>query len=99
MQVIASDAIASCQEQLGKEMSSEVERYYSTGSDDFFWAAEERHQRHDERRRNAELHTLSFEQWLMEYGRRNAAVFGSSESIQVEEDDDELDDGMARMMI
>mmetsp|Transcript_9009 Transcript_9009/g.20320 ORF Transcript_9009/g.20320 Transcript_9009/m.20320 type:complete len:611 (-) Transcript_9009:178-2010(-) len=95
MQRTANEAAKSCEHQLEKELSSEVEILATNN----FWAAEERHQRHDERKQSADLNTLSFDQWLLKYGRRNTSVLGSSESIQVEVDDDDLDDGMARMMI
>ncbi|KAL7534708.1 hypothetical protein ACHAWF_004919 [Thalassiosira exigua] len=88
-----NSAVKACEQQLGKELSSEVGVIERDG----FWAAEERHQRHDERRRGIDLNTLSFDQWLSRYGRRSAPVLGSSESIQVFDED--LDDGMARMMI
>jgi peptide-methionine (S)-S-oxide reductase len=95
MQNIASNAVETCQQQLGEELSSEVKMLAKEN----FWAAEERHQRHDELRRGVDLDTLSFGQWLLKYGRRSAYILGSSESIQVEDSDDDLDDGMARMMI
>jgi hypothetical protein len=94
MQYTANDAVTACRDHLGKEVSSEV-----IFAEDSFWVAEERHQRHEERRRVADLNTLSFDQWLLAYGRRSAPVLGSSESIQVDDGDDDLDDGMARMMM
>ena len=94
MQNTANDAVTACRDHLGKEVSSEV-----IFAEDSFWVAEERHQRHEERRRVADLNTLSFDQWLLAYGRRSAPVLGSSESIQVDDGDDDLDDGMARMMM
>ena len=36
----------------------------------------------------------TLDKWLKEYGRRSATVMGSSETIQIKEDD-----GMARIMI
>lgn len=103
---VALDAVAACQSQLGKEISSEVT--LSLASE--FWRAEDRYQRHDElrlRKRRSEyeikidqeLGTLSFEDWIVNYGRRKKSVWGSSESIQVVPDDGFEDDGMARMMI
>ncbi|KAL7541233.1 hypothetical protein ACHAXR_010738 [Thalassiosira sp. AJA248-18] len=95
MQSIAMDTVAACGKELGKELSSEVNLLTARK----FWAAEERHQRHDERKRGVDLNTLTFDEWLLKYGRRSASVLGSSESIQVEPSDEYLDDGMARMMI
>ncbi len=94
MQNTANDAVTACWDHLGKELSSEV-----IFAENSFWVAEEWHQRHEERRRVADLNTLSFDQWLLVYGRRSAPLIGSSESIQVDDNDDDLDDGMARMMI
>ena len=95
IQCIASEAISACQQDLQKELSCEV-RLLDKGD---FWAAEDRHQRHDERKRDADFSTLIFHDWLLKYGRRRKSVFGSSETIQVEADEDDLDDGMAMMMI
>lgn len=87
-----NDVVNACREQLEKEISSEIKLLARND----FWAAEDRHQRHDERRKGGDLSTLSFEQWLLRYGRRSASILGSSETILVEDD---LDDGMARLMI
>jgi methionine-S-sulfoxide reductase len=94
MESIALSAINDCSKKLGKLLSTVVE--YQTPKDS--WIAETRHQRHDERKGNKtedNLRTLAPTAWLMEYGRRSESIWGSSESIMV----DDEDDGMARMMI
>jgi hypothetical protein len=55
---------------------------------DWFWTAEDRHQKHEERRRNAnadanraETATLTISEWLAEYGRREKPIFGSAQTI------------------
>lgn len=54
----------------------------------WFWPAEDRHQRHDERvkkqtgsRSTESIKTISFVEWLKEYGRRAPSRMGSSESL------------------
>eukprot|EP00957_Ditylum_brightwellii_P066628 5056754-Ditylum_brightwellii.AAC.1 len=54
-----------------------------------------------------EIRTLSLMDWLGEYGRRTKSVWGTGETMDVAPDDtfhtyidyDDLDDGMARLMI
>ena len=107
MERIALDAVADCRKQLGKMLSTDVKVLTS----DAFWIAENRHQLHDERvnnesskdvvrvnnKRSKDVHTLSYTEWLLEYGRRSSSIWGSGETMQVADDSD--DDGMARMMI
>lgn len=87
---VAEKCIDACSLQLDKELSSVV----MMATSDQFYAAEARHQRHDERRGRENTSTLSFDEWLREYGRRRATILGSSETIEIEGDD-----GMARTMI
>lgn len=87
---VAQKCIDACSIQLDKELSSVV---MMSASEQFF-TAEARHQRHDERRGKEDTGTLSFDEWLKEYGRRSATVLGSSETIRIQEDD-----GMAQIMI
>lgn len=77
-------ALRDCQTQLGKELSTQVCVMTSDVSDGWFWSAEERHQRHNERRNECsvqELSTLSASDWLALYGRRAASIIGSSQTI------------------
>mmetsp|Transcript_22756 Transcript_22756/g.26357 ORF Transcript_22756/g.26357 Transcript_22756/m.26357 type:complete len:490 (+) Transcript_22756:3-1472(+) len=97
MERIASDAVIDCRKQIKKLVSTDV-RMVDKHS---FWTAEDRHQLHDERvKRKSEkdLETLSFKEWLWNYGRRSPLTWGSSQSNQITLDDSD-DDGMARMMI
>ena len=87
---VAQECIDACSLQLDKELSSVV----MMATSDQFFTAEARHQRHDERRGEEDTGTLSFDEWLSKYGRRSATIFGSSETIRIQEDD-----GMARIMI
>eukprot|EP01082_Thalassiosira_pseudonana_P011547 g10797.t1 g10797 contig4:2585982-2587817(+) len=102
MREVTNNAIMECQRHLEKELCSEVKVL----SEDDFWFAEDRHQRHDEKRKmkgyadgnnNQELSTLTFDDWLCNYGRRSTSVWGSSETAEVAGASE--DDGMARMMI
>ena len=79
---IAQDVIEDCASQLKREVVTEV-RVMGTDLSSWFWKAEDRHQRHDEKRngRNAEVDALSLVDWLEEYGRRAKSVLGSSETI------------------
>jgi len=98
MEIVANDAVTECRKQLAKVLSTEVKPLPMEAS---FWLAEERHQLHDERIKKKvgnEIMTLNEIDWLFEYGRRAASIWGSSETAPVEFDDSE-DDGMARMMI
>merc|ERR1711862_43533 len=98
MERIALNAIVDCSNQLAKVLSTEVKLL----SLDSFWIAEERHQRHDERvkkKSQSDVKTLSEREWLLEYGRRSSSIWGSSQTIQHAIDDDDNDDGIARLMI
>uniref|UniRef100_A0A7S2A4F0 peptide-methionine (S)-S-oxide reductase n=1 Tax=Trieres chinensis TaxID=1514140 RepID=A0A7S2A4F0_TRICV len=98
----ARSALEDCQEQLGKELSTEV-RLMDSPVDSWFFRAEDRHQRRDERVKKGgagfDASTLSMTEWLQEYGRRSASVWGSGGTVQVQDDYEDNDDGMARMMI
>jgi len=80
---VAREALDECQRQLDKDLSTEIR----TMSDDlysWFWAAEGRHQRHDEKRLGkdtGDLGTLAMNDWLRLYGKRKPSVWGSSETI------------------
>jgi methionine-S-sulfoxide reductase len=77
----AHEAIAECQTQLNKDLSTQV-RIMAAGSDKWFWEAEERHQRHDEKRGAADdLSTLSASAWLGRYGKRSESLLGSAETL------------------
>ena len=78
---LANGAIEECRVQLQKELSTEIR----VMTDDFqwFWEAEERHQRHDEQKGRTAIETLSFTDWLTTYGHRSASRLGSSESMEV----------------
>jgi peptide-methionine (S)-S-oxide reductase len=78
---LANDSIEDCRVQLQKELRTETRIM----EDDFqwFWEAEERHQRHDERKGRTALETLSFTDWLVTYNHRSASKLGSTESIEV----------------
>eukprot|EP00554_Chaetoceros_debilis_P008571 CAMPEP_0194104150 /NCGR_PEP_ID=MMETSP0150-20130528/4507_1 /TAXON_ID=122233 /ORGANISM="Chaetoceros debilis, Strain MM31A-1" /LENGTH=699 /DNA_ID=CAMNT_0038791579 /DNA_START=97 /DNA_END=2193 /DNA_ORIENTATION=- len=109
MEGVVVDALADCRKQLGKMLSSEVRISDGVTTSAHFWLAEDRHQRHDERRQenrrinndknnagesSSALSMLSFEQWLLEYGRRSASIWGSSETSNAAPLDDSGDDGM-----
>ena len=82
MQSVVEDALDDCQQQLAKELSTQV-RKMDPRLDTWFWPAEDRHQRHDEKRAgsSATLSTLSVVDWLQEYGKRRETVWGSSLSF------------------
>jgi peptide-methionine (S)-S-oxide reductase len=82
-EAIVRQTLEDCQSQLGKELSTECHVMGSDGSD-WFWPAEERHQRHDERSEKCtvnDLSTLSASDWLLTYGRRCESIVGSSQTI------------------
>ena len=104
----ALSALERCQQQLGKELSTDLRLIQQPTLGTSFgkawcWKAEERHQRHDERlktRQNEEeLTTLSATEWLTKYGRRRPSIVGSAETMPVGMDGHPDDDGMARLMI
>ena len=78
----ALDTLAECSQKLGKEVCTEV-RVMTPAVDQWFWPAEERHQRHDEKKAGAaaQTHTLKLSEWIDYFGR----VTGSSDSETVEE--------------
>jgi len=106
LQSTAQKALEDCESQLGKELSTELILQISNNrvsadtvaeqnSDDFDWfhEAEERHQRHDEKRKlastttssdqneqnltSAEFSSLDPVAWLEKFGTRKKAVLGS----------------------
>jgi len=83
MKEIVREALDDCESQLQKALSTEV-RVMTSNVDDWFWTAEERHQRRDERRNKykaEDLSTLSAFDWLELYGRRSASIIGSSQTM------------------
>lgn len=80
---IARGALHDCQRQLDKELSTEIRRM-TDDLDAWFWRAEERHQRHNEKRQSGnalDLGILAMSEWLGLYGKRKASVWGSSETM------------------
>jgi peptide-methionine (S)-S-oxide reductase len=76
MKELAQDALDECQNQLGKDICTVIS-YLSK-----FWAAEERHQRHNERRNLEEpTSTLDVIEWIEKYGKRSATIVGSATTI------------------
>lgn len=80
MKSVVVAALLECQEQLKKELSTQVRRM-DPRLESWFWPAEDRHQRHDEKRGGAELSTLSVLDWLREYGKRAEITWGSSQTF------------------
>jgi methionine-S-sulfoxide reductase len=82
MQSLLDSALHECREQLNKDLCTDV-RKMDPRLDNWFWPAEDRHQRHDEKRagKNAKLETLSVVEWLKEYGKRRDTVWGSSQTL------------------
>lgn len=67
---IANEAARACSKQLAKLLCTEVRNV----TEDSFWMAESRHQRHDERVKShdaEERKTIKLNKWLMQYGRRS----------------------------
>ena len=98
----AVEAMERCRCQLGKELSTEIKAI--DASKTFFWEAEERHQRHDERRNekaDPETNTLPLSRWLERYGKRKQSVVGSSQTLNIEEtfnvERDESEEALATM--
>jgi peptide-methionine (S)-S-oxide reductase len=84
MAQVASEALQDCRSQLQRELSTEV-TILGDNPSLWFWKAEERHQRREERRSGVELdtNTISTTEWLREYGRRAQSILGSSETIKL----------------
>ena len=93
---IASHALDECRRTLGLGLSTEI--LLMSKDIEWFWPAEDRHQRYEERVKRRESATLTIENWMMEYARRSTSIWGSSNTIPIAWDDDG-DDGFARMMI
>jgi peptide-methionine (S)-S-oxide reductase len=89
LQQHVQEALESCQKQLNKELSTEV-RAMPCSVSEFFFPAEERHQRHDERRQEGVcspeelLSTLAPPDWIALYGRRSDSVLGSARTLDEE---------------
>ena len=82
---VAQDALNDCGAQLNKDVATDLRRL-NGDVDECFVPAEERHQRHEERRWHGEvpvagLSTLSLRDWLAEYGRRSDYVLGSANTL------------------
>ena len=72
----ANAALDDCRLQLNKELSTEL--CDATN----FWPAEERHQRHDERRNpTVDRSTLPVTEWLKVYGKRSQTILGSAATL------------------
>jgi peptide-methionine (S)-S-oxide reductase len=81
---IVRQALIDCQSQLEKELSTELRVMDTSDGSDWFWPAEERHQRYDEQRGGLtvdDLSTLSASDWLQKYGKRSESILGSSQTI------------------
>jgi peptide-methionine (S)-S-oxide reductase len=80
---IAKEAIEDCQTQLQKDLSTALVCVMEERLDDWFWKAEDRHQKHEERRndKKAEIATLTLNEWLAKYGKREKPIFGSAQTI------------------
>lgn len=77
----ANDALRICSQQLQRELSTEV-RVMGGPVDSWVWVAEDRHQRHEDRKSGEIIpKTLSWNDWLEKYGRRPQSVLGSSETM------------------
>ena len=78
----AKEAIDDCQTQLQKDLSIALD-VMEERLDDWFWTAEDRHQKHEERRNGskAKIFTLAINEWLAEYSRRETTIFGSARTI------------------
>lgn len=76
MKAAANAALEDCRLQLNKELSTDL--HAAT----HFWPAEERHQRHDERRDpSVDRSTLPVTEWLKEYGKRSQTILGSAATL------------------
>ena len=83
MENAARQALDDCQRQLEKDLSTVI-RKMDNDLDSWFWRAEERHQRHDEKResgKSLDTETVSLNEWLRLYGKRKESVWGSSETM------------------
>jgi peptide methionine sulfoxide reductase MsrA len=82
LEAAARSALQACEGQLGvHRLSTEVRTMDST-MESWFWEAEERHQKHDEKRGGFHnFETLNPARWLENYGRRTKSVIGSPETV------------------
>jgi methionine-S-sulfoxide reductase len=81
IEITAREALSDCQRQLDKELSTQVGRM-DANVDNWFWKAEERHHRHDEKGGdNPTLSTLTTTEWLDLYGKRKEAIWGSAQTV------------------
>jgi peptide-methionine (S)-S-oxide reductase len=78
----AKEAIEDCQTQLQKDLSTSL-CVIGERLDAWFWTAGDKHQKHEERRNGnkAETATLTINEWIAEYGRREKPIFGSAQTI------------------
>jgi methionine-S-sulfoxide reductase len=71
-----------CQSQLQRELSTKVQLVSDDKHENWFWRAEDRHQRHDERQNpDMDVTTLSLPDWLLTYGKRSQSIAGSPTTI------------------
>jgi len=95
LETIAHKCIDDCRAQLGKELSTEIVLIPHTDTAACFHLAEERHQRHNEKRelqllldeplssqKELPLLQICAVDWLSKYGKRSKSIMGSAETIQ-----------------
>jgi methionine-S-sulfoxide reductase len=79
---LIQNALARCQSQLQRELSTKVHPVTDAKRGNWFWRAEDRHQRHDERQNpDMDVTTLSLSEWLLTYGKRSQSILGSATTI------------------
>ena len=94
MKQTANQVLKECQRNVGLGLSTEI--ICMPQDIEWFWPAEDRHQRYEERVKRRDPLPLYIKNWMMEYARRSSSIWGSSETMPFEDDGD---DGMARIMI
>ena len=91
LKAMARQVLADCQQQLRKDVVTEVQVMMNQQEQPWFWRAEDRHQRHEERKWEKKestsspssslwqrFDTLDLGSWLDQYGRRKTSVLGSA---------------------
>jgi methionine-S-sulfoxide reductase len=75
---IAREVMLDCKSQLQKEIVTEIE-VPGTALASWFFPAEERHQRHEQKRESAQINigTLAGSEWLQTYGKRSDSIQGT----------------------
>lgn len=80
----AMEILQNCRHQLGKDLSTKVVITDDVTSS--FFAAEDRHQRHEEKMFSKgvlDLCTVSLTDWVDQYGRRKSTTWGSAKSVNL----------------